>query len=80
MAGLLTCNTRARKIRTHARAEGASKAMGHDMQGLMHMVACVIEEKIQDVYFPLTCTLDFRGFRIYGTAAMPPTTAAAQDT
>lgn len=54
--------------------------MGHDMQGLMHMVACVIEEKIQDVYFPLTCTLDFRGFRIYGTGAMPPATAAAQDT
>ncbi len=46
--------------------------MGHDMQGLMHMVACVIEEKIQDVYFPLTCTLDFRGFRVYGAAAMPP--------
>jgi hypothetical protein len=51
--------------------------MSHDMQALMHMVACVIEEKIRDVYFPLTCTVDFRGFRIYGAAATPHITAAA---
>jgi hypothetical protein len=43
--------------------------IGHDMRALMHMVRCVVEDKIQDIYFPLVCTVDFRGFRIYGALA-----------
>lgn len=47
--------------------DGAAKVMGHEVRGLLQMITCVIEEKISDLYFPLTCIVDYRGFRVLGT-------------
>jgi len=47
--------------------EGSAKVIGNELRALTRIIDCTVTHKISDLYFPLACVVDWRGFRIYGS-------------